>query len=164
MLIPAVQKSDSVIHIYILFSKLFIHFCIFGSASSPLLHADFLQLWRASFLLQRLLLLQSRGSVAVVHGLAAAWHVASSQTRDRTRVPCAGRQIPIHCTTREVPCSSVIGGAVNFLNIHRTLSQPFSPSWGLLVLTCAGLILLLWISSVFSGRVFPLYPSFPKLT
>ena len=113
---------------------------------------------------QQLLLLQSRGSVAVVHGLAPPWHVESSQTRDQTRVPCIGRQIPIHCTTREVPRSGVIGGAVNFLNIHRTVSQPFFPSCGLLVLTCAALILFLWISSVFSGRVFPLYSSFPKLT
>ena len=113
---------------------------------------------------QRLLLLQSRGSVAVVHSLAPPWHVESSQTRDRTRVPCIGRQIPIHCTTREVPCSSVIGGAANFLSIHRTVSQPLFPSCGLLVLTCAALILLLWISSAFSGRVFPLHSSFPKST
>ena len=35
-------------------------------------------------------------------GLAALQHVGSSQTRDRTCVPCIGRQILIHCTTREV--------------------------------------------------------------
>ena len=35
-------------------------------------------------------------------GLVAQWHVGSSQTRDRTLVPCIGRQIPTHCTTREV--------------------------------------------------------------
>ena len=35
-------------------------------------------------------------------GLVALRHVASSQTRDRTYVPCIGRQILIHCTTREV--------------------------------------------------------------
>ena len=35
-------------------------------------------------------------------GLVALWHVESSQTRDWTRVPCIDRQIPIHCTTREV--------------------------------------------------------------
>ena len=34
-------------------------------------------------------------------GLVAPWHVGSSQTRARTRVPCIGRQILNHCTTRE---------------------------------------------------------------
>ena len=36
-------------------------------------------------------------------GLFAPQHVGSSRTRARTRVPCIGRQIPNHCTTREVP-------------------------------------------------------------
>ena len=36
-------------------------------------------------------------------GLVAPWHVASSQTRDQTRVPCMGRWILNHWTTREVP-------------------------------------------------------------
>ena len=31
------------------------------------------------------------------------WHVGSSQTRDRTRVPCIGRWILNPCATREVP-------------------------------------------------------------
>ena len=35
-------------------------------------------------------------------GLAALWHVESSQIRDQTCVPCVGRQIPIHFTTREI--------------------------------------------------------------
>ena len=34
-------------------------------------------------------------------GLVAPWHVGSSQTRARTRVPCVGRQILNHCATRE---------------------------------------------------------------
>ena len=33
---------------------------------------------------------------------AALWHVESSQTRDQTCVPCIGRPILIHWTTREV--------------------------------------------------------------
>ena len=33
--------------------------------------------------------------------LVAPRHVGSSQTRARTRVPCIGRQILNHCTTRE---------------------------------------------------------------
>ena len=36
-------------------------------------------------------------------GLIAPWHVGSSQTRARTRVPCIGRQILNHCATREAP-------------------------------------------------------------
>ena len=36
-------------------------------------------------------------------GLVAPRHVGSSQTRARTRVPCIGRQILNHCTTREAP-------------------------------------------------------------
>ena len=35
-------------------------------------------------------------------GLAALRQVDPSQTRDRTRVPCAGRWLVNHCTTREV--------------------------------------------------------------
>ena len=42
--------------------------------------------------------LQSSDSAA---GLAALRHVASSWARDRTRVCCIGRQVLIHCTTRE---------------------------------------------------------------
>ena len=38
-------------------------------------------------------------------GLVALWHVGSSRTRDRTCVPCIGRQILNHWTTREVPFS-----------------------------------------------------------
>ena len=36
-------------------------------------------------------------------GLVAPRHVGSSQTRARTRVPCIGKQILSHCTTREAP-------------------------------------------------------------
>ena len=35
-------------------------------------------------------------------GFGAPWHVDSSHTRDSTHVPCIGRQILNHCTTREV--------------------------------------------------------------
>ena len=35
-------------------------------------------------------------------GLVAPRHVESSQTRNWTHVPCIGRQILIHCATREV--------------------------------------------------------------
>ena len=58
-------------------------------------------LWCAVFSLWWLLLLQSMGSSCV--GLVAPRHMGSSQTGDRTRVPCIGRRILNHCTTREVP-------------------------------------------------------------
>ena len=48
-------------------------------------------------------------------GLVALWYVGSSQTRDRTRDPCIGRQTLNHCATREVPTypylkAVIIGG------------------------------------------------------
>ena len=36
-------------------------------------------------------------------GLVAAWQVEPSWSRDRTCVPCIGRQILNHCATKEVP-------------------------------------------------------------
>ena len=46
------------------------------------------------------------GSVAWLTGLVVPWHVGSSQTRARTRVPCSGRQTLNHCAIREAPhCS-----------------------------------------------------------
>ena len=44
-------------------------------------------------------------------GLVAPWHVGSSQTRARTRVPCIGRQILNHCATREAPRPLLRAGA-----------------------------------------------------
>ena len=59
------------------------------------------------FPLRCLLSLQSTGSrcggsVVAVHELSCSpWHMESSWTRDQTQVPCIGRRILIHCTTRE---------------------------------------------------------------
>ena len=36
-------------------------------------------------------------------GLVVLQHILSSRTRDRTHVPCVGRWILTHWTTREVP-------------------------------------------------------------
>ena len=73
------------------------------------------------FSLQWLLLLQSTGSRCMGFsscgsraqqlwhtGLAALRHVGSSWARDRTRVPCIGRWILNHCSTREVPIGSFL--------------------------------------------------------
>ena len=47
--------------------------------------------------------LQSAGSAVVAHRPSrSSRHVGSSRTRARTRVPCIGRRILNHCTTREV--------------------------------------------------------------
>ena len=43
-------------------------------------------------------------------GLVALWHVGSSRTRDRTRVPCIRRRILNHSATREVPVSHFLMG------------------------------------------------------
>ena len=55
--------------------------------------------------LQELWLTGSRAQVQNLWrtGLVTARHVGSSQTRDRTHVPCTGRRILNHCATREVP-------------------------------------------------------------
>ena len=42
----------------------------------------------------------TQAPVVTAHGLVALWHVESSWTRDRTHVPCVGRQILIHYTSR----------------------------------------------------------------
>ena len=100
---------------------------------------SFSLLWCSGFSFWRLLLLhrlwargpqqlQHSGLVVVASGVQGAWaaaavacglscsvrHVESSQTRDGTCVPYIGRWILIHCTTREVPYSSL-------LLIHRWL-------------------------------------------
>ena len=43
-------------------------------------------------------------SVVWCKGLVVLHHVESSWTRNRTHVPCTGRQILNHWTTREIPC------------------------------------------------------------
>ena len=66
----------------------------------------------------------------------------SSLTRDRTRVPCIGRQIVYHWTTREVPTIYVFapaahhkccagGHARNFRSIARFILPQGSSGWGL---------------------------------
>ena len=42
-------------------------------------------------------------------GLVASQHVGSSQRRDRTHIPCIGRWILNHCTTRGAPKATLRG-------------------------------------------------------
>ena len=83
-----------------------IPFFPFGSAGSLLLHRLFLAAVHG--------VLTGVASLVAAHGLKSAgpvvwhmdlvvpWHVESSWARDQTHVSCTGRQILIHCATREV--------------------------------------------------------------
>ena len=61
-------------------------------------------------------------------GLVAPWHVGSSQTRDHTHVPCIGRQILNHWTTREAQKGQFKGSGWG-----RGVGQ--GPLWKLLLIT-----------------------------
>ena len=86
----------------------------------------------SGFSLRWLLLLQSMGSrhagfsscgtraQQLWHtGLAAPRHVGSSQTRDRTHIPCTGRWILNHCTTREVPITIHLEMQILWTNFQK---------------------------------------------
>ena len=124
MLCSLFWENDTLIYTYIythqsVFFKFLTYNFIFGCTGSSLRqHA--LSLFAASrkvllqashwvgFSLQCLLLWQSTGSSGHAQslwhrGLIAPGHVESSQIRDRTCVPCIGRWMLNHWTTREVP-------------------------------------------------------------
>ena len=66
-------------------------------------------------------------------GLVAPHHVESSQTRDRTCVPCIGRWFLIYCTTREVVNNSLKMFLLpvlweNHPSIHSSLLL-YCPTW-----------------------------------
>ena len=95
----------------------FIYLFIYGCVGSSYLCEGFLQLWQVGATLHRgarashyrgLSCFGAQAPDAQAQqlwltGLVAPWHVGSSQTRARTRVPCIGRQILNHCATREAP-------------------------------------------------------------
>ena len=97
------------------FLILFIYLFIFGCVGSSFLCEGFLQLWRVGATLHRgarashcrglsccrAQAPDTQAQQLWLTGLVAPWHVGSSQTRPRTRVPCIGRQILNHCATRE---------------------------------------------------------------
>ena len=58
-------------------------------------------------------------------GLVVPRHVESSRIKNGSHVPCIGKQILTHCTTREVPPST--------LDVHQTLPMLSHP--GALALT-----------------------------
>ena len=99
----------------IFFFNVFIYLFSFGCVGPSFLCEGFLQLRQAGATLHRCAQashyrgLSCCGAQAPdaqaqqlwLTGLVALRHVGSSQTRARTRVPCIGRWILNHCTTRE---------------------------------------------------------------
>ena len=112
LLISWLQSPSGVIFLLLFFNfSFFIYIFIFVCTGYALLSCGFSLVVASGGLslvvLPRLLLLQSTGSrVQAQHlwcmGMDALWHVGSSQTRDRTCVPCTERQILIHHTVRQV--------------------------------------------------------------
>ena len=102
---------------FFLFFLNFIYLFIFiyGCVGSSFLREGFLQLRQAGATLHRGARASHRRGLSCcgaqapdaqaqqlwLMGLVAPWHVGSSQTRARTRVPCIGRQTLNHCATRE---------------------------------------------------------------
>ena len=72
--------------------------------------------------------------------LVAPRHVGSSQTRDRTRVPCIGRQILNHCATREAPLSNPGPPALGVQSLNHCATREVS------------------LMSPSSASLFPLHP------
>ena len=73
-----------------------------GCSERGLLSSCGAQASRGGFSRCRTQALGSRAQWLWRTGFVAPWHVGSSQTRDRTHVPCLGRWILNHWTTREV--------------------------------------------------------------
>ena len=94
---------------------LFIYLFFSGCFGSSFLCQGFLRLWQAGATLHRgervshyrglsccgAQAPDAQAQQSWLTGLVAPWHVGSSQTRARTRVPCISRQILNHCATRE---------------------------------------------------------------
>ena len=56
-------------------------------------------------------------------GLVAPWHVGSSQTRARTRVPCISRQILNHYATREAQSNYFYVKSYCYLELNCPTTQ-----------------------------------------
>ena len=88
-------------------------------------------------------------------GLVALWHVKSWDTRNRTSVPCCGRQILNHWATREAPVMAFIMPCNSILTdcFMSSLSAP----WGRRsYLFCSPLfpITLMWCQNIVSVVIF----------
>ena len=101
---------------------------IYGCVGSSFLCEGFLQLWQAGATLHRGARVphyrglsccgaqapDARAQQLWLTGPVAPWHVGSSQTRARTRVPCIGRQTLNHCATREAPNQDLLTSITGF--------------------------------------------------
>ena len=128
-----------------IFSVFFFFF--YGCVGSSFLCEGFLQLWQAGTTLHRgarashyrglsrcgAQVPDAQAQQLWLTGPAAPWHVGSSQTRARTRVPCTSRQILNHCATREALFSVFKCGIMCFNNLIFTsnfialLSEDITP-------------------------------------
>ena len=62
-------------------------------------------------------------------GLVVPWHVGSSRTKARTRVPCIGRRILNHYAIREVPDSNRFLVESLGFSIYKIMSSANSDSY-----------------------------------
>ena len=85
---------------------------LFAESSGYSLVAAHRLLIAVTFLCCRSQTLWHVGSVAMVHSLAALWHVGSSWIRNWTGVPCIVWEILNHLTTREAPLLSSYTSAI----------------------------------------------------
>ena len=90
-------------------------------------------------------------------GLAAPWHVGSSQTRARTCVPCIGRQTLNHCATREaLPLYFVVKYTQH--KIYQSNLLKYTIQWHLAHPECCASITTLYFQNiVITPKVTP-YP------
>ena len=121
-----------------LFKNIYNFIYLFGCGGSLLLLTGFLYLQWAGSSWRRGFLFGFRSWVSLGHrgfsscgawylerglsnswhtGLVACWHVGSSQTRGQTCVPCIGRWVLNHRTTREVPVSDFVMLSFKILEI-----------------------------------------------
>ena len=115
-----------ILFIYLFLAELGLRCC--SRAFLQLRQTNYSSLWCKGFSLRWLLLLQSMRSTCTGFSSCGSWaqqlwlkgsraqaqqlwrmglvvpqHVGSSQIGDRTHVPCIGKWVINHCTTREVP-------------------------------------------------------------
>ena len=101
-------------------------FLILSCVGSSLLYLGFPYLqraWAFHLLLQRTGSRVHRFQELWHLDLAALWHVESSPTKDRPCVPCVGRRIPDHWSTREAQClsSDEESRKCGYLSLKKTL-------------------------------------------
>ena len=84
------REKKKIINVF--FKKLFIYFIFGGTGSLLLAYGLFL-----------VALSKGYSSLLWCKGLSCSAHVGSSQARDKTYVPCTGRQILNHQTTSKAP-------------------------------------------------------------